>query len=141
MGARCSWVDGVIYSVLADALVIFHLIFIVFGLLGGLLVLWRKWFAFLHLPAAIWIAIIEFQGWICPLTPLENEFRKLANEVGYDGGFVEYYVIPIIYPSGLTSELQFVLGCVAIAINVLVYLFVVYLLVAQRVKWKTKVRS
>jgi len=120
-----------IYRVLADAVIVFHLVFILFGLLGGLFILWRKWILLFHLPSVVWIVLIEFKGWICPLTPLENYFHELAGQAGYTGGFIEHYLIPIIYPAGLTSDIQFVLGCIAFGINILVYLFVI-----QRVIWK-----
>ena len=80
----------------------------------------------LHIPAVIWGAVIEFKGFICPLTPLENHLRKSAGEVGYDGSFVEQYLIPIIYPANLTSELQVILGGLVILVNVTIYAYVVY---------------
>ena len=114
-----------LYRLLADFLVILHLLFILFGLLGGLLFFWRRWTILLHLPSAIWISVIEFQGWICPLTPLENRLRLAGGAAGYEGGFVERYLIPIIYPPGLTRDIQFVLGGLAIGLNVAVYFFVI----------------
>ncbi len=114
------------YKLMADLVVLFHLVFIVFGLLGGLLLLWRRWALWLHLPTAIWIGVIEFKGWICPLTPLENHLRRASGAAGYEGGFVEHYLIPVIYPENLTRELQMALGGVAIAINLIVYGFVLY---------------
>ena len=113
-----------LYRLLADLVVIAHLLFIVYALLGGLFGLWRKWSLFVHLPAAAWIAVIEFQGWICPLTPLENKLRSAGGASGYEGGFVEHYLIPVIYPPGLTRTTQLMLGGVAIAVNVAVYAFV-----------------
>ena len=113
-----------LFRFLADLIVIFHLLFIVFALLGGLLCLWRKWCVLLHLPAAVWAAVIEFQGGYCPLTPLENQLRNLSDTAGYEGGFIEHYLIPVIYPPGLTHEMQNVLGAMAIGINVCVYLYV-----------------
>ncbi len=113
------------YRLLADFLVILHLLFILFGLLGGLLFFWRRWTILLHLPSAIWISVIEFQGWICPLTPLENRLRSAGGAAGYEGGFVEQYLIPIIYPPGLTRDIQLVLGGLAIGVNVAVYFFVI----------------
>jgi hypothetical protein len=109
------------YRLLADTVVILHLLFIVFGLLGGLLVMWKRWSLWLHLPAGIWICLIEFQGWICPLTPLENSLRRSAGEAGYHAGFVEHYLIPVIYPAGLTPEIQLWLGVAAVLVNLLVY--------------------
>ena len=113
-----------LYRLLADLVVVAHLLFIIYALLGGLLGLWKRWSLLIHVPAAAWIAIIEFQGWICPLTPLENRLRSAGGAAGYEGGFVEHYLIPVIYPPGLTRSMQFVLGGVAVAVNVAVYSFV-----------------
>jgi hypothetical protein len=112
------------YQLLADLVVVAHLLFIIYALLGGLLGLWKRWSLLIHVPAAVWIGIIEFQGWICPLTPLENRLRSAGGAAGYGGGFVEHYLIPVIYPPGLTRSMQFVLGGVAVAVNVAVYSFV-----------------
>ena len=115
-----------IYPWLADAVVVFHLLLIVYGLIGGLIALWRRWAIVLHLPLAIWVSAIEFTGWICPLTPLEKWLRVQGGVEAYGGGFVEYYLIPIIYPPGLTSEVQIVLGLIALGSNLLVYGYVFY---------------
>lgn len=114
------------YRLLADLVVVFHLLFILFGLFGGLLGLWRKWLLLLHLPAAAWIAMIEFTGWICPLTPLENRLRNAGGEASYHGGFIEHYLIPVIYPPGLTPQIQTLLGLLAVAINIMIYAYVLY---------------
>lgn len=106
---------------LADAVVVLHLLFIVFALAGGALVLWRPRFAWLHLPAAVWAAYVEFSGTICPLTPLENTLRHRAGGAGYEGGFVEHYVIPLIYPPGLTPAVQYAIGAIVVAVNVVFY--------------------
>lgn len=106
---------------LADAVVVCHLAFIAFVVAGGLLVLVRPWWAALHLPAAAWGAYTEFTGTICPLTPVENALRRSAGAAGYDGGFVEHYLIPLIYPAGLTASTQFWLGLAVIGINAAVY--------------------
>jgi Protein of Unknown function (DUF2784) len=107
--------------VLADAVVVFHLAFIAFVLVGGLLVItWRR-VAWLHLPAVAWAAYAEFTSTICPLTPLENALRVRAGQAGYEGGFVEHYLIPIIYPAALTPSAQGVLGAVVIAVNLVFY--------------------
>lgn len=90
----------------ADAVVLLHLAFIAFAMLGGVSVAWRPCIAWLHLPAAAWGAWIEFSGAICPLTPLENHLRRMAGASGYAGGFVERYLIPVIYPAGLTAQAQ-----------------------------------
>lgn len=114
------------YRLLADMVVLFHLLFILYGVFGGLLGLWRRWLLFLHLPAVAWIVLIEFTGWICPLTPLENRLRIGGGEAGYYGGFIEHYVAPIIYLPELTPRLQVILGLIAIGINMLVYAFVLF---------------
>lgn len=111
------------YWLLANALVLLHLVFILFVVGGGLLVAWKKSFVWLHLPAAIWGALIEFMGWICPLTPLENHFRRLSGTSGYEGGFIEHYLLPLIYPETLTAATQYVLGGLVLAINFLIYLW------------------
>lgn len=110
-----------VYRLLADAVVLTHLCFIVFVVSGGFLA-WR-WprLAWFHLPAAVWGAAIEFAGGTCPLTPLENKLRSLAGEVGYQIGFIEHYLIPIIYPSHLTIELMFSLGLTVIMLNAFAY--------------------
>ncbi len=105
----------------ADMIVLVHLLFILFVALGGILVVkWRK-VAFLHLPCALWGVLIAFGGWICPLTPLEMHFRQLAGQAGYDGGFIDHYVMPIIYPTGLTRRMQIAFGVTILAVNLLVY--------------------
>ena len=111
-----------LYRVAADGLVLFHLLFILFVLLGGLLVLkWRPliWW---HLPAAAWGVSVEVFHLTCPLTQWENLMRNAAGQTGYGGGFIEQYVWPVIYPAGLTPAIQLGLGSVLLAINVLVYL-------------------
>ena len=96
----------------------------VFVVLGGLLVLrWPK-VAYLHIPAAVYGAAIESFGWICPLTPLENSLRRQAGESGYSGGFIEHYILPVLYPSALTREIQLLLGFVVIALNVAIYAYI-----------------
>lgn len=111
----------VLYRLLANAVVVVHALFILFVLFGGFLA-WRwRWVAALHLPCAVWGMLIEYRGWICPLTPLENTLRAKAGEQGYSGGFVEHYLLPAIYPSGLTSRVQVVLGTLVLVVNVLAY--------------------
>jgi hypothetical protein len=112
------------YRILADLVVGLHFVFVVFVVAGGLLVLrWPK-LAYAHIPAAAWGAAIEFAGWICPLTPLENALRRQAGESGYSTGFIEHYLLPVLYPSALTREIQLLLGVVVIAVNLTVYLYV-----------------
>lgn len=108
-------------TILADALVVLHLLFVVFVMTGGfLLARWPR-LMWLHLPAAAWGALIEFTGWICPLTPLENRLRVSAGESAYSGGFVEHYLVPVLYPEQLTLPMQMVLGGVVVAVNLVAY--------------------
>ena len=107
-------------TIAADFIVLLHFGFILFVVFGGLLVLkWKKlvWF---HIPAALWGALIEFVGWVCPLTPLENMLRRYSGE-DYTSSFVEHYIQTIIYPDGLTRDLQIFLGLGVLGINMIIY--------------------
>lgn len=106
---------------LADLVVLIHFLFILFVVLGGLLVLHWQRLAWLHLPAVVWGVLIEAMGWICPLTPLENALRRSAGEAGYAQGFIAEYLLPVIYPAGLTREIQWLLGALVLLVNLLVY--------------------
>jgi len=110
-----------LYRALADLTVLVHFAFVLFVVGGAFLVLRWKRLAWVHVPAAMWGALIEFAGWICPLTPLENRLRVLGGSAGYRGSFVEHYVIPVLYPGGLTREVQILLGMTVIVINIGVY--------------------
>lgn len=110
------------YGFLADVVVLLHLGFVLFVAGGGFLVLRWPRVAWIHLPAATWGAAIEFGGWVCPLTPLENWFRIRAGEAGYGGSFVEEYLLPVLYPGGLTREIQIALGMFVIVVNGAIYL-------------------
>ena len=114
-----------IYRALADLVLVAHLAFVVFAVLGGLLVVRWPWMAFLHIPAALWGVLIEYSGWICPLTPLENSLRRSGGEAGYSGGFIEHYIQPLLYPAGLTRGAQIVLGSLAVVVNLAAYAFVI----------------
>jgi hypothetical protein len=109
------------YPLLADLVLIVHLAFVVFVLCGGLLVLRWRWIAWLHLPAVAWGAFVEFSGWICPLTPLENWLRVQAGEADYDGDFVLRYLLPMLYPEALTHDIQVVLGALVLVVNLAIY--------------------
>jgi hypothetical protein len=109
------------YAALADGVLLVHFAFVLFVALGGLLVLRRPRVAWAHVPAAIWGVAIEFAGGICPLTPLENQLRVRAGESPYHGDFVARYVMPVLYPDGLTREAQIALGTLALAGNVVLY--------------------
>jgi hypothetical protein len=109
------------YAVAADLIVVVHLFFILFVAAGGLLTLRWPSLAWVHLPAALWGAFIELGGWICPLTPLEINLRQSAGEAAYSGEFVEHYVLPLVYPSGLTRDIQIGLGIAVLTLNGLIY--------------------
>ncbi|MCO6057750.1 DUF2784 domain-containing protein [Pseudomonas sp. MOB-449] len=109
------------YRIAADAVLLLHLAFILFVVLGGLLVLNWPRLALLHLPAATWGATVEFFHLVCPLTPLENRLRRAAGEQGYSGGFIEHYLVPLIYPAGLTPGIQLWLGVFVLVINLVPY--------------------
>jgi len=110
-----------VYRALADLVLILHLAFIVFVIAGGVLALWWRWAPLLHVPAAGWGVLIELTGGVCPLTPLENALRRAAGESGYHGGFVEHYIVPTIYPSGLSGGSQLILATLVLAANGVVY--------------------
>jgi hypothetical protein len=109
------------YGILADVVVVLHLMFIFFVLAGGLLVPKWPWIAWLHVPAAIWGAAIEFSDWVCPLTPLENWLRALGGETSYNSDFISQYLLPILYPRHMTRDLQLLLGTVVIILNAAIY--------------------
>ncbi len=105
----------------ADGVLILHLAFVVFVVLGGLLAMYRRWVAIIHIPAVIWVVLLEFRGWICPLTPLEQWLRGMAGQAGYEGGFVDHYLMPLLYPPGLTPSMQWLLGGGVALLNLLIY--------------------
>jgi hypothetical protein len=108
---------------IADGLLVLHLAFIVFVVGGGLLVLRWPRAAWAHLPAALWGAVVELGGFICPLTPLEDHYRRLAGQVGIEGGFIEHYLWPLMYPAGLSRGMQIALGLAVVTINLVLYLW------------------
>ena len=119
---------------LADFVVVLHFLFVLFVVLGGLLVLRWPRVAWLHLPAAIWGAAIELAGGICPLTPLENSLRRQAGGTGYSGGFIEHYILPILYPSALTRDIQLILGLLVLAVNLGIYGYVAHRVIPSRAR-------
>jgi hypothetical protein len=114
------------YNLLADFVVVIHFIFVLFSLLGALLVIWWRKVLYLHLPAAVWAAWIEFSGRICPLTPLENWLRLRGGGGDYHGDFVGHYLLPVLYPSGLTRNVQFVLGGIVVGLNMIIYGYITF---------------
>jgi hypothetical protein len=112
-------------QLLADIVLLVHLGFVVFVVIGGLAVLRWPRLAWVHVLAVVWGVFIEFTGWICPLTPLENALRQAGGGSAYAGGFIDHYVAGALYPAGLTRGMQIALGVFAVLVNVLVYWFVV----------------
>jgi Protein of Unknown function (DUF2784) len=110
------------YRAAADAILVTHLAFVLFAVFGALLVLRWPRLAWLHIPAVVWAAFIEFSGTICPLTPLEVALRQRAGQAGYGGGFIDHYVVSLLYPEGLTQNAQAMLGAVVVAINAAIYI-------------------
>ena len=106
--------------IVADFLVLLHLGFIVFVLFGGFFLLKWRWMVYLHVPAAIWGLLIELFGWQCPLTPLEK-YLRCSTELSYQGGFVEHYILPLVYPASLTREVQIFLGVSVVIVNGVIY--------------------
>jgi len=109
----------------ADAVLLIHLAFVAFVALGGFLLLRWPRLAWIHVPALVWGALIEFGGWICPLTPLEVSLRRAASQAGYSGDFIDHYIVALLYPDGLTRPMQIALGSIVVLLNVLIYAMVV----------------
>jgi hypothetical protein len=110
-----------LYSALAEGVLVLHAVFIVFTLFGGLLALRWRLLPWLHLPCVLWVILIELNGWICPLTPLENRLREAAGARGYSGGFIEHYLLPLVYPPGLTPGVQALFAAIVAGVNLAVY--------------------
>lgn len=109
------------YGIIANLVVVIHFAFVIFVVLGGIPAIWFRKIIWLHIPAVIWGAFVEFSGWICPLTPLEISLRIRAGDDGYALGFVDNYLLPFLYPENLTREVQIVIGISVILINLLIY--------------------
>jgi len=115
-----------LYGIAADLLIIFHFSFIIFVMTGAFLALKWSRIIYLHLPCALWGAIVELNGWFCPLTPYENTFRQLGMEAGYTGNFVEAFIVPLVYPPDLTRDVQILMGLSVIIVNLAVYGWIIY---------------
>ena len=113
-----------LYRIAADCILLLHLAFTLYAVLGGLLVLRYPSLLWLHLTAVLWGVVIELADWICPLTPLENFLREKGGEEGYAGGFIDHYVVRFLYPENLTIELRYLLGLGLIAANLVIYGYV-----------------
>lgn len=118
-------------ALLADAVLVLHGLFIVWAVLGGFAVLWRGMLAWLHLPAALWGVWIEWSGGLCPLTPLEQSLRRAAGQGGFEGGFIEHYLGALIYPAGLTREMQLLFGAIVLVINLVLYAIVLHRVISH----------
>ena len=110
---------------LADLVLGLHFAFIVFAVLGGLLVLWRPLIAWLHVPSVVWSAFVNLFSQVCPLTPLESRFRYLAGQAGYEGGFVQHYITPLVYPGVMPERWGLIAGLSVLIWNAFVYALVV----------------
>ena len=115
-----------VYKLLADFVLLLHFAFIIFVIFGGLLALKNIKWAWLHVPAAVWGGLVEFAGWICPLTPLENWLCFKAGAGTYQESFIAHYLLPLIYPTELTSNVQIILGAGVVLISLLIYSLVLY---------------
>ena len=124
-----------ISRIAADTILLLHLAFTLFTVLGGLLVLRRPSLLWLHLTAVLWGVVIEWADWVCPLTPLENLLRERGGEAGYAGGFIEHYVVRFLYPENLTIALRYLLGLALIAANLIIY---GYIFLARRRRGRSK---
>ncbi len=114
------------YRLAADGVLLLHLAFIVFALLGAVLAARWRWLVVVHVPAAAWGAFVELTGRICPLTYAENALRLRAGQSGYAESFIEHYLLAVIYPAGLTRDVQLVLAAVVVLVNLAVYGWLFY---------------
>jgi len=110
-----------IWRALADLVLLIHFAFVIFVIVGGFFASRWRWLPWVHLPAVAWAVVLEFSGWICPLTPMENLLRRASGEAGYAGGFLEHYLVQVVYPEALTPEIQIYIGLGVLLINGLAY--------------------
>lgn len=114
------------FRLAADFVLLIHLAFIGFAVFGGLLALRWRWLPLLHLPAVAWAFYVELTGGVCPLTSVENSFRLSAGQLGYAESFVEHYLLALVYPSGLTRDIQVLLAATVAGINIVIYSWLVF---------------
>lgn len=112
------------FRILAEAVVVIHFAFIFYAVFGAFLAWFFPKTAWIHLPVFFWAGAVMLAGWICPLTPLEISLREAAGEEGYDTGFIEHYLLPIIYPEALTRRIQVILGSLVLGWNLLLYVLI-----------------
>lgn len=110
----------------ANVVLLLHAVFILFAVFGAALAMRWPYIAWLHIPAAVWAVGIELAGAVCPLTFLENHLRAAAGIQGYSGGFIDHYLLPLVYPAGLTPAVQYVLAGVVLAVNLLLYAWLLH---------------
>jgi hypothetical protein len=122
----------VLYRFLADVVLVLHLGFVLFVVAGAFLILRWPRIAWVQLPAALWGVLVEWSGWVCPLTPLENRLRARGGAEGYAGGFVEHYLVPVLYPASLTRSVQVLLGATVVAVNLIAYALIFARAAARR---------
>lgn len=109
----------------ADAILLLHATFVLFVLFGAILAAWWRWIPAVHLPAAAWGVFVELTGRVCPLTPLENSLRLSAGQSGYSDSFIEHYVLDLVYPAGLTNQVQWMLAAIVIVVNAIIYIWLI----------------
>ena len=121
-----------IYHALANLVIVGHLAFVIFAALGGFLALkWRS-LAWIQVPAFLWGALVELAGWVCPLTPLENWLREKGGGLVYHTGFIEHYILPLLYPDILTRSLQIFLGLLVLSVNLGLYGWILWRTAQER---------
>ena len=113
--------------ILANLVLGVHFTFVIFSVLGGFLVLWKRWIAWFHISSVLWSSFVNLFSHVCPLTPLENRFRLLAGQAGYEGGFIQHYVAPLVYPGGMPRRMELIAGYSVLIWNAFVYALVVIL--------------
>jgi hypothetical protein len=109
-------------KIFADLILIVHLAFILSAIFGSLFVLWKPKLAWIHIPLFLWAGTVNMVSWVCPLTPLEVKYRIQAGQAGYETSFIEHYIEPIVYPVGMTREIEFITGLAVVLLNIFVYI-------------------
>lgn len=113
--------------ILGNLVLASHFVFVLFAVFGGFLALWKRWPIWLHVPSVLWSSFVNLFGRVCPLTPLENRFRHLAGQAGYEGGFIQHYVAPLVYPGGMPRRNELIAGYSVLIWNAIVYALVIFM--------------